>query len=257
MKMWSRTIVRILMLLSLAGLSPGLARGQTPAPDERETHGAKMVQQAIEALGGKAYLSVKDFTLTGRTYSIFHGTTSGTAPFVVYVKYPDKERQELGKKKESINIYNGDKAWNVDFRGAHPLLPKEIAEYHRAQQYSMDRLLRFELNTHKYRIYFDGTDFVEATKYDIVTLEDAHRHRMSLLLNARTHLPEALRYRYKAADGSGVDKMESWVGNYRRVDGIMTPFHREMLRNGERISETFITGVKYNTGLADSLFLPR
>ena len=233
------------------------AQNQPPVVDENETHGRKLLDDAIAALGGDAYLSVKDITLVGRFYQIYHGTASGASVFTDYLKYPDMERQELGKKKENIVIYNGDKAWDVDFRGVHPMLPAHIKEYWRTQKYSLDRILRMDLKTKNYRIYYDETDYVQPTTYDVVTLEDSHRERMSILINPQTHLPEAIRYRFKAADGSGVDRMESWFGNYHPVQGIMTPYHRDRIRNGERISETFVNEVKYNSGLPDSLFTPQ
>ncbi len=241
----------------LCVLSPmNLCQSSTPV-DSSETRGQKLLQQAIEALGGQAYLTVKDMTLIGRFYQIFHGSTSGAAPFVDYIRYPDKERQELGKKKESIVIFNGDKGWDVDFRGAHPWVGEQVDEYLRNQKYSLDRILRFDLKTNKYRVYFDGTEYIQALTYDVVTLEDSNRERMSILLDSQTHLPEAVRYRFRAAGSSGVDHMETWVSNYQSIGGVMTPLKRERIRNGEPISQTFVTEVKYNTGLPDSMFRPK
>jgi outer membrane lipoprotein-sorting protein len=236
----------------------GCAFSQTaPSADDTETRGRKMLKEAIAALGGDAYLSAKDFTLSGRFYQIYHSVTSGAAVFVDYIKYPDKERQEIGKKKESIIIYNGDQGWDIDYRAVRAMTFEQMESYHRDQRYSLDRILRFDLKANKYRIYYDGSDLIEATKYDMVTLEDANRERMSILLNSRTHLPEALRYRLVDPKTGGVDRMESWYGNFQLVEGIMTPFHRERIRNGERISETFVNSMKYNSGLSDSLFTPR
>jgi len=131
---------------------------------------------------------------------------------------------------------------------------EEIEGYRRTQRYSIDRILRFDLRAKKYRAYYEGTEYAQATKYDVITLEDSNREKMSLLLNASTHLPVALRYRLVDPKTKGVDKMEIWYGNFRSLQGIQTPFHRERIRNGERISETFVNEVHYNSGLQDSLF---
>ena len=247
-------------MVAFALISGGKVGGaqSTPLPaDEDETRGQKMLDEAITALGGNAYLSVQDITLSGRYYQIFNESTSGATVFVDYIKYPDKERQELGKKKESIIINNGDQGWEVDFRGTHAQTPEEAENYRRAQKYSLDRILRFDLKSKKYHIYYDGTEYAEATKYDVVTLEDANREHISILLNASTHLPAALRYRLVDPKTKGVDKMELWYGNFQVVQGIHTPFHRDRIRNGGRISETFINEVRYNSGLSDSLFTVR
>jgi outer membrane lipoprotein-sorting protein len=247
-------LVFLSALLCSAALSPCQS---TPASaEDSDVQGRRMLDQAIAALGGAAYLSVSDITLNGRFYQIYHGSTSGAAVFVDYLKYPDKERREIGKKKENIIINNGNRAWEVDFKGVHPWDEEQVQGYLRDQAYSLDRFLRFEIKTKKYRIYYDGVDLVQTTRYDIITFEDANRERISILLNATTHLPEALRYRVVSPKTQGVDRMESWYGNFQKVQGIMTPFHRERTRNGERISETFINEVRYNTGLSDALFVP-
>lgn len=253
----SRGFILLLVFGLVVCCSVGWSQAPPSPVDETETRGQQMLSAAIAALGGGKYLSVQDFTVTGRFYQIFHGVTSGAAVFVQYVKYPDKERQEIGKKKESIIINSGDQGWDIDYRAVRALTGEQVENYRRMQKYSLDRILRFDLKAKKYRVYFDGTEFIQGIKYDVVTLEDANRERMSLLLNASSHLPEALRYRLVDPKSKGVDRMENWYGNYQSVQGIMTPFHRERIRNGERISETFINEIKDNPGLSDALFIAR
>jgi hypothetical protein len=253
-----RRIHSLLLLGLLAVLGGGkIEWGQSPALPiaEPENQGLKKIDEAIAALGGNAYLSVQDITLSGRGYRIFNGSTTGAAVLVDYIKYPDKERLELGKKKESILIYNGDRGWEIDFRGAHPMVADQMESYLLTQKYLIDRILRLDLKAKKYRAYYEGTEYAEATKYDVIILEDSNREKMSLLLNASTHLPVALRYRLVDPKTKGVDKMEAWYTNFRSVQGVMTPFHRERIRNGERISETFVSEVKYNSGLQENLFI--
>ena len=229
---------------------------QSPASQANEAAnpGQKMLEEAVAALGGNAYLNVRDITINGRGYQLYHESTSGAAVFVDYIKYPDMERVEIGKKKESILVYNGDQGWEIDYRAVRAMTAQEIEGYRRTQKYSIDRILRFDLSAKKYRAYYEGTEYAQATKYNVITLEDSNREKMSLLLNASTHLPVALRYRLVDPKTKGVDKMENWYGNFRSLQGIQTPFHRERIRNGERISETFVNEVRYNSGLQDSLF---
>ncbi|MDD5543820.1 MAG: hypothetical protein PHX83_11655 [Acidobacteriia bacterium] len=229
---------------------------QTPSASDPETQARKLIDQAIEALGGPAYLAVRDVTLTGRFYQIYHGSASASTIFVDYFKYPDRERQELGKKRDDIVIHNGDQGWDVDFRGVHPMTPDDVQGYRQSLELSIDHILRYEINSKKYRIYYEGSDMVEGINYDILTLEDAHREALHLLLNARTHLPEVLRYRIKDPKNGGVDHFESWWANFQRVEGVVFPFHRIRMRNGERIGETFVNDLKFNSGLSDSLFVP-
>lgn len=236
-----------------------IAWSQSPAlqGDEAANPGQKMLEEAIAALGGNAYLSVRDITINGRGYQLFRESTSGAAVFVDYIRYPDKERLEIGKKKEIILVYNGDRGWEIDYRAVRAMTAQEMEGYQRTQKCSIDRILRFDLKAKKYRAYYEGTEYAQTTKYDVITLEDSNREKMTLLLDASTHLPVALRYRLVDPKTKGVDKMEIGYGNFRAVQGIQTPFHRERIRNGERISETFVNEVQYNSGLQDSLFTVR
>lgn len=231
-----------------------LCQSNQVSAEDPTNQGEKMLQEAIAALGGEAYLSVKNYTVSGRFYSIYHGATSGAAVFVDYVKYPDKERQEIGKKKESIIINNGEQGWEIDYRAVRTQTVEQIESYRRAQKYSLDRILRFDLAAKKYRVSFEGTEYKDSKKFNVISLEDASRERLNILINVNTHLPEALRYKTKDPKTGGVDQMESWYAAFRSVQGIMTSFRRERIRNGERITQTFVNELQYNSGVSDSFF---
>src|SRR5260370_23250582 len=57
-----------------------------------------LLDQAIQALGGQAYLSIHDIEQEGRTYSFYHGQpTSNGVLFWRFMEFPDKERIEVTK----------------------------------------------------------------------------------------------------------------------------------------------------------------
>jgi hypothetical protein len=63
------------------------------APDASAARAREVIQRAIQAMGGTAYLGVKDITRIGR-YSTFehNGESRGTVRITDMVKLPDKER---------------------------------------------------------------------------------------------------------------------------------------------------------------------
>src|ERR1700752_4326877 len=96
-----------------AGQSPAAnssSTGQNPSSrensagvlrvDQEKARKAKaLLEQAIQSLGGQAYLNVRDMETTGRGYSFFHGRpTSNGVLFWRFVQYPDKERVEVTKE---------------------------------------------------------------------------------------------------------------------------------------------------------------
>ncbi len=100
------------ILLSLAAAS-----AQTPSPtpsnpaaktaeDESTQRARALLDKAIEALGGAAYLSYSTRSEEGRTYSLYHSQTRG--PGTIYrrfYRYADKDRLEFALER-GIGVYD-------------------------------------------------------------------------------------------------------------------------------------------------------
>ena len=116
-----------LLLLGAASGAPTVA-GQEKAyltPAESAAKAKKLIQRAIGALGGEAYLKARDVYCEGR-YAQFssQGGLSGYERVFDFVMFPDKNRTEYSKKRNIIYVNNGDKAWSLD-RGGVEELPEE------------------------------------------------------------------------------------------------------------------------------------
>ncbi|MCU1338686.1 MAG: hypothetical protein JWO19_4267, partial [Bryobacterales bacterium] len=65
-----------------------------------EAQGRKVIDDAIAALGGQKFLTVKDRIETGRAYSFFHDQLSGLSVAKIYTRYiavpPDRTGIDLG-----------------------------------------------------------------------------------------------------------------------------------------------------------------
>src|SRR5438270_12445854 len=98
-------MTKMLLALALTAFVPA-AWCQTAADT---ISGRGLLDQAVAALGGDAFLNVKTEKLQGRVYSFRRDRLTGLAVVVEYIKYPDKRRDEYGKKKEDIEIIDGGK----------------------------------------------------------------------------------------------------------------------------------------------------
>ena len=99
----------LLALCSLAAGQSSTGASVTPAGDESTIKARALINQAIQALGGNAYLNVVDSSMEGRTYSMHHGqATSSGLIFFRDTKFPDKERTDLTKKRDVSYVYTGD-----------------------------------------------------------------------------------------------------------------------------------------------------
>src|SRR5580704_10142594 len=135
---------RFLSILLFAAMS---AAQTTPAPaipiDQQNAAKARaLIDQAIEALGGNAYLNIEDMTQEGRSYSFHHGEPSGAgALFWRLYRFPDKERDELTKKRDVAYVYNGDQGYEITYKGVRADDPKSVADFIRRRKYSLEWVL--------------------------------------------------------------------------------------------------------------------
>jgi len=100
------------------------------AEETRQARGKRVVDEALAALGGDAFLRVEDRVETGRAYSFYDSKLSGLSVATVYTRYlvpaPGKlamrERENFGRKQdEGFVLFNESGAWEVNYHGAKPL----------------------------------------------------------------------------------------------------------------------------------------
>ena len=129
--------VRIAILVLIHAL--GAARwiqAQADYLKEAETKARDLLQKAVEAMGGDAYLKLQDVHRTGRFYQFRKDDLQGTGHFQAFEKFPSKSRFELGKKGEIININDGDNGWKIEYKVVKDQSPEEIRISKRAEAQS-------------------------------------------------------------------------------------------------------------------------
>src|SRR5579863_10032262 len=88
------------------GASSSPASPAIPTDQENVRKARALLDQAIQALGGQAYLHVQDMTQEGRSYSFHHGEPNSLGTlFWRFRKFPDKDRVELTKKRDVVELY--------------------------------------------------------------------------------------------------------------------------------------------------------
>src|SRR6478672_3561538 len=103
-----------------------------PVDQENARKARAVLDRTIQALGGSAYLNIQDITQEGRTYSFYHGRPNSLGIlFWRFYKFPDKDRIELTKKRDVIYVYNGDKGYEITYKGTRPGDAKDLTDYFR------------------------------------------------------------------------------------------------------------------------------
>lgn len=243
--------------------SASSAPGTQAAPralSENEKKARKVVEQIIEALGGRAYQTWRDQTCTGTLSQFGHSReVTGFVKFIDYIKQPDKDRTEYGKKRNIIEVNNGQQGWVLDRGGVTDMSPEAIKRFNQALAKDYNAILRGGVEQEGFRLSYEGTDLVDNKLCETAEITTPSRFTLRITAEQATHLP--VRVSYFDRDEETRERMEIvlTLGNYQKVDGIMTPYFISRMRNGIKVWEARYASsngaaCKYNTGLSDDLF---
>jgi len=247
----------ILLVMSPIGQSslPPSASPPIPVDQENARKAKAVIDEMIRTLGGPAYLNSQDISQEGRSYSLYHGQPRGGGViFWHYYKYPDKDRTEFTKKRDVIYINNGDKGYEITFRGTHAQDSKELADFLRRRHYALDVVLRKWLVEPGVALFHEGESVAESKSVDQITVMNSHNEAVTLYIDSNTHLPVKKTFTWRDPADKQRNTEDEIYDNYREAQGIMTPFTLTRFFNGEMTSQRFLTSVTYNQGLADSKF---
>ena len=231
---------------------------ETPA--ER---GKRVVDQAVQALGGDAYRSMEDRTESGRAYSFYREQLSGLSIAKIYTRYltpvpgqlASRERQSFGKDGYSSVLFTDQGAWEVTFRGARPLADQRYDAYKDSTLRNIFYILRQRLDEPGLILFSQGADTYQNLPVEIVDITDADNRTVTAYFDRNTKLPVRQSFRRRNPETKDWDVEVTVFTKYRDVGGgVKWPFdvHRE--RNGEKIYEMFSDSVEINRDLTDDLF---
>jgi hypothetical protein len=219
-----------------------------------QTKANQSIDQMIDALGGPAFLDVKDIHTTGRFFGFSRGELSSSDIFSDYIKFPDMERAEFGTlSKKSITINRGKEGWKiVGKREPEPLGAAECEEFLKAFQTSIDYVLRFVVKQRQTTIQNVGGEIIDFKRVDVVELRDPEKNRITFYIDRDSHLPVKMQVR--RTDDSKVH--EEQYNNWHKFQGVMTPVYVSRLTDGVKTMEIHLDNAIYNSGPSDKLFAP-
>lgn len=226
-----------------------------PIDQENARKAKALLDQMVQALGGQAYLNIQDISQQGRTYSFYHGQPNSVGTlFWRFYRYPDKERIELTKQRDVAFVYNGDKGYEITYKGTALEDPKTVTEYVRRRQHSLEWLIRKWLNEPGIALFYEGSTVAEERPAEQVTILSPKNDSVTIYISTDNHLPIKKSYSWR----DPMDKLRSTedevYDGYRNVQGIMTPFSITRFLNGDMSNQRFLNSVTYNSGISDSLF---
>lgn len=233
------------------------AAPSSPDADANTRRAKAVIDQGIQALGGQAYLNIRDRELQGRGYGFHHGTpTSLGIVFWSFSEFPDKERIEFTKERDVAQLFVGNKGYEITFKGVHPVEQKDLDDYLRRRHYSLDAVLRTWVNEPGVILLYEGNAIAAQHPALKVTLINSKNESVSLYFDADSHLPIKKSFEWRDPVDRQKNLEEEVYENYRRVSGIMVPYNVTRYFNGDMSNQRFMNSATYNQGLDQAMFDP-
>ena len=236
---------------------PSQTTNPTPAPagQENANKAKAVLDQGIQALGGQAYLTIRDREQQGKTYGFHHGRSSGAGyPFWGFFEFPDKERIELTKERDIAQLYVGNKGYEITYKGPHLLEKKDLEDYLRRRRFSLDTVLRTWVNDPSVVLLYEGFAIAAQHPSQRVTLINAQDESVTLYFDNDTHLPVKKSFTWRDPLDRQKNLEEEVYENYRQVSGVMAPYNVTRYFNEDMASQRFLNNVTINQGLDPAMF---
>jgi hypothetical protein len=254
--------MRLVALVMLASLTGAVAAAETA-----QERGKRVVNEALQALGGQAFLKMEDRVESGRAYTFFREQLAGLSVAKFYTRYlirpeppvPGKihvrERQAFGKDESVYMLFADNGAWEVTFKGARPLEDLRVANYQDSTRRNIFYILRQRLGEPGLDFYSQGSDRLENRPVEKVEITDADNVMVTVYFDQSTKLPVRQTFRRRNPQYNDFDTEVTYYAKYRDVGGgVKWPFDVRRDRNGEKIFEMYADSVEINKNLTDDLF---
>lgn len=280
-RQWGSGSVRLkrLLLASLVFLlaAAQVSRAQAPdtlMPEQSAAKAKQVLQQGIQALGGTAYLGVRDLTCTGRLSGFMrNGESTGSLRFSSFVKMPNKDRTEYYRKSfytdipivdiftvglyakgVTMEVHNGDQGWTLSGGGVDDTPADALALFQEQRKRSINVILRERLNETGLTFRWGGAEIIDLRPVEWVEISDSGQSPLRLAFDQQTHLPSRIAFRPLDPETHEHSEEIESLSNFHTIQGVLTPLQRTRERNGYKISQVFYDDCKYNSGLSDALF---
>ena len=251
----------------------GTVRAQNPddlMPAQSAAKARSILDDAVAALGGEAYLHVRDTDCKG-TYGAFDtvtGESDSAIPARFTRQYPDKSRTEMDSKSfltdiygipinlkgRMVMVYTPEGAWSITKAGVTDMGPDAVNTYKEQLKNDMNTLLRTRLNEDGLILRYGGADLIDLKQVDWVEVTDKDHKTTRIAFDRKTHLPvRSVALSRDAITNIRVETARTYT-NYHLIGGIEIPFQSSIIINDHPQSQVFYSSCQANTGVARDLF---
>jgi hypothetical protein len=246
-------------ILMLAGPIVPRTQAGTQTGDDDAAKNAQLARKAldamVQALGGQAWLDMKNQVREGHIAAFYHGVPdTGTTEYWEYHQWPDHDRMELSKHRDVVEFYIGREGWEVTYKGKKPMDKEILDDYLRRREHSIETVVKVWLKNPNTILVYEGKHLAERHLAEQVTLISADNEAVTILMDDQTHLPlrRVFQWRDPVYKDKNTDAEE--YDNYRPVDGFPTPYSISRFKNDEMVRQYYVTKVSFNQEIPADLW---
>ena len=227
----------------------------TMMPEASASKSKQLLAQMIEAFGGPAYLQAKQSECSGRMSQFGHNADlTAYVPFKSYWEFPDKNRTDIGKKGNVIDLYAGYEGWTLDHDGVSPEPAAQVDNFREQLPNNPHYIFRYRLKEEGMNFRWAGLDLIDVKPIDWVELTDSKQRVYRIAVTRDTHLMVRFVVLTPTEANSQPDEDLTSYANYHAFDGVQAPLQVWRTHNGRRVFQAFYDTCRYNPNLPANFF---
>jgi len=245
------------LAILVASFASSPAHAQNPdelLPAASAAKARAILDQAVQGMGGDAYLNAQNSDCSGRFAQFEHtGALGGFSEIRQLWQTPDKNRVEYGPKHNIAELYADGHGWSLDRGGVSELPASDFATYQESLKTGVNMILRFRLKEDGIILRYGGADVVDLKEVDWVEVADREQHDVRIAIDRKMHVPVRTAFASRDETGRRVET-ETRFSNYQLIDGVETPMQVVRLRDGVQVYQLFLESCHYNVNLPSDYF---
>jgi hypothetical protein len=255
-------------LVSLVILSVFLLFGvssfaQTPSPSPSiDEKSQKIIDTAIAALGGQAYLNVQSVLGKGFFSDFKDGVAQVPSKFVDYLIYPDRERTDFTLSGiKTIQTNDRQTGWMFDgnVKKISDQSPAQLEEFKRTMRASVENVLRGWWRNEGGTVKYVGRrEAGLAKRNEVIRLTYPDGFWIEYEFGAKDGLPAKVIYKRMRKDMDLAEMVETTEEDYLRsfvnIDGVNAPWVIDHFVNNKQTSRINYESVQFNQKFPDAIF---
>jgi hypothetical protein len=204
----------------------------------------------VQALGGPAWLNMKNMERDGKVAAFFHGRPDlGTTDYFEFHQWPDHDRIEFTKHRDVLQFYIGRQGWEVTYKGKHALDKDIVDDYMRRRDHSIETAVKVWMKDPNTILIYEGQHLAERHLAEQVTLISAQNEAITILMDEQTHLPLRRTFEWRDPEYHDKNLDAEEYDDYHLIQGFQTPLTISRFKNDDMIRQYFITKVSFNENL--------